>query len=159
MPSSITAKIESARKQLIGAAVVLCILLAIIASSIFISLNRQQPYIAINGHRFNVEIAAKEASRQQGLSGRRVLAEGDAMLFLFDTADTQCFWMKDMQFNIDIVWINTDEKVAYIEKNVTPQTYPRSFCPSVPANKVVELASGVSEKVGIRVGDKLTIKL
>lgn len=108
---------------------------------------------------FNFEVADTGAKRTLGLSGRDPLPATDALLFVFDTYDTHCFWMKDMKFAIDILWFDADKKLVYEKRNVTPDTYPTSFCPDVPVQYVVEVTAGVAEKNQIKLGSVLDVEL
>lgn len=103
-----------------------------------------------------VEIVNSSRSRAQGLSGRTEIG-ADGMLFLFPEAREQYFWMKDMQFNIDIVWI-LDGEVISVSRNVEkPQedtsdnkleTYPSGS----PANMVLEVHAGDTDIFGLQPG-------
>lgn len=108
------------------------------------------------------EVVDTPQSRAQGLSGRKGLAEDEGMLFVFDHPGKYGFWMKDMLFSIDMVWISVDGTVVHIERNVTPETYskhtpPQTFVNAPDAKYVLELASGVSEKLGVYLGSKVIL--
>ena len=113
----------------------------------------------IDAGSFNFTIADSAAERQRGLSGMSSLPPTDAMLFVFDSPGKECMWMKDMRFNIDILWFDEDEKLIYQELNVSKDSYPQNFCPDKPAKYVVEVSAGVAEKNQINIGDKLDIEL
>src|SRR3989344_5794286 len=51
----------------------------------------------------HVEVASTSAEREKGLSGHMPLGASEGMLFIFDWSNTWGFWMKDMQFAIDII--------------------------------------------------------
>lgn len=108
-----------------------------------------------------VEIADTPALRAQGLSGRKGLAEGRGMLFVFQYPGRYGFWMKDMLFPIDIVWISGDGTVVHVEREVIPETYsksvPQTFINTPDAKYVLELAVGQSEKFGLFLGTKVKI--
>ena len=108
---------------------------------------------------FNFEIADTIDKRQQGLSGKDALADTDAMVFVFNEPGNHCFWMKDMKFSIDMLWFDADKKLVYEKRDVSPDTYPQSFCPDKPAQYVVEVTSGVADKNQIQLGDSLDIEL
>ena len=117
-------------------------------SSIF-SDNHSPQLIAPNGN-IAIEIVNDDASRILGLSGRAELSDDQGMLFEFDDSSTKhCFWMKDMKFSIDIVWLDQNKNVVEIKDDVSPDTYPNSFCPDKPAKYVLEVASGRAEELGI----------
>lgn len=99
----------------------------------------EQKEITVAGKIFNVEIADTEAKRSLGLSERSSLKEKEGMLFIFPTSGFPRFWMKDMNFPIDIVWLNERFEVVGIEKNVSPDTYPQTFTPSTPVKYVLEV--------------------
>lgn len=61
--------------------------------------------ITINGRPFYVELADTPLARQRGLSGREKLAKDEGMLFVFNYPSNYAFWMKDMKFDIDLVYI------------------------------------------------------
>lgn len=108
---------------------------------------------------FNFEVADTDTERIQGLSGRTSLSGTDALLFVFDTAGKHCFWMKDMKFNIDIMWFDANKKLVHEKRNVAPETFPESFCPDVAAKYVVEVSAGVAEKNQVKLGSVLDVEL
>ncbi|QQR64434.1 DUF192 domain-containing protein [Candidatus Kaiserbacteria bacterium] len=107
-----------------------------------------------------VEIVDSEIERAQGLSGREKIDDRyKGMFFIFPEEDYIGIWMKDMKFSIDIVWIDEDLTVIGIEKNVSPNTYPRVFRPNRPAKYVLETETQYPELIGIHVGQKVRIPL
>jgi uncharacterized membrane protein (UPF0127 family) len=104
----------------------------------------------------SVSIAQTNAERTQGLGGRDGLKENEGMLFVFDKPDTYGFWMKDMKFSIDIVWI-LGGKIIFIEKSLSPTTYPKVFSPTSPAQFVLELPAGFCDTHEVRVGDSFSV--
>lgn len=105
-----------------------------------------------------VEMALDDTSRQRGLSGRASLAEGHGMLFVFEEEGDWGIWMKDMNFPIDIIWATKDGTIVTIEKNVEPNTYPKSFYPAQPALYVLEVPAGFADKYGIAEGQQIFFK-
>jgi len=118
---------------------------------------------------FNVELALSPEERWQGLSGHKPLKDKEGMLFVFEKPDTYGFWMKDMLFPLDILWItptplplNKGEdqgggplSIIHIERDVKPETYPKAFAPSEPALYVLEINAGLSEKNNFKIGDSV----
>ena len=91
-----------------------------------------------------VEIADTPAKRTQGLSGRDNLSADQGMLFLFESKDYWEFWMKQMKFPIDIIWISGDT-VAGVTENIPPPTQgvPLTiYRPPEPVDKVLEVRAG-----------------
>lgn len=119
--------------------------------------------VMINDHTFFVELAQTEEEHFQGLSGHSPLEENKGMLFLFEDTTIRSFWMKDMIFPIDILWIH-DTTIIDIEHNVpipkegqSDMTLPKYF-PSKPVNKVLELKAGTANNSNIHIGDTITIQ-
>jgi uncharacterized protein len=111
--------------------------------------------IKINGYVFSVEIADTSVKRESGLSGRSKLCPQCAMLFLFEKPGNFSFWMKDMRFDLDMVWISGDE-IVDISKNVSHARGGAEVVrPPVPVSKVLEINAGTSEKLDLKVGDKI----
>lgn len=103
---------------------------------------------------FAVERAVTPLQKQKGLSGRDSLPLHGAMVFEFDNPDRQCFWMKDMRFALDIVWLDRNRKVIEVMQDVKPETYPESFCVN-NAQYVVETNAGVARRAGIEKGKQI----
>ena len=115
-----------------------------------------------------VEIASTPAQRAQGLSGRATICGaplrqgcGEAqkgMLFVFQKPTQDGFWMKDMHFALDIIWVDSGGEVVTIAPNLSPETYPKSFYPRAPALMVLEVPAGFAAAYGIAIGDKVVVK-
>lgn len=115
--------------------------------------------VSADGHSWCAEIVQSDTAKNQGLSGRESLSAGSAMLFPFPEASRYQFWMKDMKFDIDMVWIEDAEivditrNVAHPEKQVDEATLPR-YTPKTPVNFVLEVAKG--EASSLAIGDAVT---
>ena len=110
-----------------------------------------------NGQQIVAEVVSTEISREKGLSDRDYIDQDNGMLFIFDTPGLYPFWMKNMRFPIDIVWIENDTVIGF-EENIQPENPPiRSYRPELPVDKVLELKSGTVELFKIKIGDKLDI--
>lgn len=103
----------------------------------------------------NIEIAKTDAERTQGLSGKKELAQDAGMLFVFEKKGYYGFWMKDMNFLIDIAWLDENKKIIHIENAVGPETYPKVFNSASPSLYVLETASGFLEQNNIKIGDSV----
>ncbi len=113
--------------------------------------------VTINNKTFLVDTATTPAQWEEGLSGRSPLSPETGMLFIFNKPDNYGFWMKDMNFPLDIVWISTDLHVIHIEKNLSPQTYPTVYYPNAPAKFVLEILAGQTDANNIKIGDLVKI--
>lgn len=103
-----------------------------------------------------IAYAITPEEHERGLSGRAALLEGSGLLFVFDRADTYQFWMPDMRFSIDIIWIGEDKRIVDISERVSPESYPTLFRPRVPARYVLEVNAGDAAKWGWTVGTPLS---
>lgn len=94
---------------------------------------------------------------QDGLAVFDSLPETHGMIFRGMPDGIQTFWMKNMKFDIDIIWVNDDDSIIYIAKNVSKHTYPQKF--SNPAGTVshyvIELGAGTCDTYKIAVGTKV----
>src|ERR1035437_7103439 len=100
--------------------------------------------------------ATSTEDQEKGLGGRDSLPQNTGMLFVFDMPDTYGFWMKDMHFPIDIIWLNKDMMVTYVAQNVSPASYPEVFKPETPSLYVLEVNSGYTKANTIGVGTNIT---
>lgn len=108
-----------------------------------------------NDYRLNAEVADSPKEIAKGLSGRQSIKINQAMLFIYEASDEYCYWMKDMNFSVDIIWLNENKEVVDIEFDVAPSTYPQTFCPSGPARFVIETKSGVAGSAQLKIGSQV----
>jgi hypothetical protein len=103
-----------------------------------------------------IDLARTEEERAQGLSGRESLAEDEAMLFIFPTLDIYGFWMKEMNFDLDIIWLDGAGVVADITPNVSRDSYPQVFYPRTKIKYGLEVPAGWAGRHNIALGDELS---
>src|ERR1035437_4937756 len=87
-------------------------------------------YVKIRGQNIKVDLALTGVEQEQGLSGRTSLKNDEGMLFVFNTSGKYSFWMKDMNFAIDMIWISEDLRIVYIKKDARPESFPETFGPN-----------------------------
>jgi uncharacterized membrane protein (UPF0127 family) len=104
---------------------------------------------------YELEVATAPDEQAKGLGKRASLPLDRGMLFTFESSGVRCFWMKDMQFPLDIIWINDAHMVTHIERNVSPRTYPKAFCPPTAAQYVIELNAGQAARAQLYTGQQL----
>ncbi len=111
--------------------------------------------VKIAGETVKVDLAVTPKEQEQGLSRRTALAPGTGMLFVFEKPGKYFFWMKDMNFPIDIIWISAERKVVYIKKNATHLDQTSTFGPEADAKYVLEVVAGFSDDHDLKVGDEV----
>ncbi len=107
--------------------------------------------------RYTMETVVDAADQVKGLSGRTKLPPGDGMLFKYPNLQQRCMWMKDMNFNLDIVWLDASKRVTSITPNLSPASYPQSYC--ADAQYVIELNAGETAKHNLRLGQVVMLDL
>ncbi len=109
----------------------------------------------------DIEVQASVAQswpdRIKGLSDTPYLPEHIVKLFVFDSSGLHSFWMKDMNYAIDILWVDTAGVIVHIEEKVSPESYPAMFVPKREAKYVIETAAGFVEKHQIAVGESVVL--
>jgi uncharacterized protein len=105
-----------------------------------------------------LEVANNGITRARGLSNRNQLEEGRGMLFVFTETEKPGFWMKDMRFPIDIIWINDNLKIVEANKNISPNTYPTVFYPTSPVKYVIEVPAGYFDRHLLKIGDSISLE-
>jgi len=121
--------------------------------------NSSENNIKINNHKIKVEIRQDKAGREKGLSGRENLCTDCGMLFIFDREANYPFWMKEMSFNIDMLWIS-GTKVVKIAKDVSSAKGDKEVVdPQILSDKVLEINAGKSEEWGIKEGNEVILNL
>jgi uncharacterized membrane protein (UPF0127 family) len=117
--------------------------------------------VEIGGKRFTVEVADTQEKQALGLMFRDEMAEDHGMVFVFPNEAPRSFWMKNCRIALDIMYFDKDLKMVSASLN-TPPCRTES-CPSypskAPAQYVLELNAGMAERLGIGVGDQLTLDL
>ena len=120
--------------------------------------NAETKEIFIGNTKMIVEIADTAEKMALGLSGRKSLGENSGMLFLYSEPGMYSFWMKDMKFPIDIIWIGANGKIVDITKSALPESYPKTFTSKEPAKYIIEANSGWFDQNNIKIGDAAVIR-
>jgi len=107
-----------------------------------------------------VEIVDNSEERQKGLMFRENLDRDKGMLFIFDSSGVYPFWMKNTLIPLDIIWIDSEGRVVFINKDTQPCVSDpcQNYNPGLEALYVLEINAGVSEEVGIEVGSSINFK-
>lgn len=115
--------------------------------------------IEIDGKRFQIETADTSDKRIKGLSNRESLDKGSGMLFVFEEPGFHKFWMKDMNFALDFIWIR-ENKIVEITSNVLPADYqpPNTLSSEEEVDMVLEINAKEAKEFGLRVGDEVELR-
>lgn len=107
----------------------------------------------------DLEVVSSRAALTQGLSGRETLPPNEGMLFDFQSEDEYCMWMKDMNFSLDMIWLDQNGRVVDIKTSIHPNTYPdQVFCnEAAPARYVIEVSAGTVDLANITRGQQIQL--
>ena len=115
--------------------------------------------VELAGVRIAVEVAATEAARRRGLSGREALAPEAGMWFVFPREEQRVFWMAGMRFPLDIVFLDARRRVVEVVSDAPPpppppaaEKAPAEYTSRVPARYVLEVPAGFCRRHDVRPG-------
>jgi uncharacterized membrane protein (UPF0127 family) len=108
--------------------------------------------IILKGKVYTVDVADTTYTMNKGYSGHPPISHNEGMIFVFPENDKHGFWMKDMLFPIDILWLDAEGTIVHIEHNVTPETYPTVFRSPKAARFVLETNAYYTDTFGITIG-------
>lgn len=153
-------------KTIIGLFLILFILLAGIAIFLNSKGNFKSPFAKtptaiINKQIFSLKIAKTNQEKEIGLSGIKSFPENEGMLFPFGKEGFYSFWMKNMQFPIDIIFINKNRIVKIFDNVPAPKSDTESlplYQPDQPADSVLEINAGLSKKYSFKQGDEVKLE-
>ena len=114
-----------------------------------------------DGQALHVEVAESPIRRQLGYMFRERVGPEDGMIFVFEEAAFHSFWMKNVGFSLDLLWMAGDGTVVDVALEIPPcrEDPCPSYVPMARALYVLELAGGRAEKLGIRPGQALQVLL
>lgn len=119
--------------------------------------NDEEVIVFVENLAIEVSVANTEEERRQGLSGIESLDELEGKLFIFDEEGFYGIWMRDMRFPIDILFVNNEFEIIEIVRNVSPDTFPKTFTSDEPARFVLEMNAFFADSFKIKEGDRVTI--
>lgn len=115
--------------------------------------------VVLNSAVFDAELADTPEKRERGLGGRASLGPRQAMYFPFPSAGRWVFWMKDMRFPIDIIWIRDGRVVDVTRRAAVPEpgAVLERYAPMEPADAVLEVAAGAADEIRVKPGDPVRL--
>lgn len=108
--------------------------------------------IGLGKGNFKLYVADDDKKRESGLSSVNILNPNEGMIFIFESKARHIFWMKDMKFSLDFIFVE-EAKVVDIITSVRPETYPENIQSKFDSDKIIELPAGAVEKYKIKIGD------
>ncbi len=124
---------------------------------LFFSYPKNQSQVCFKDNCFTVELAITAQEQARGLMFREKLDSNKGMLFIFEDEGEHSFWLKNTLIPLDIIWINKDKEAVFISKNTQPCKF--DYCPIINPDKkaqyVLELNGGMTDRIGLKVGDKI----
>ena len=123
--------------------------------------NLQSTQVKILRLKVNADVASDANSRAVGLGGRESLAKDAGMLFVFDSEAKHSFWMKNVKFQLDIIWLDKNKKVVHFVKNAQPDTGGALdiYTPPKKAYYVLEVNGGMIDEFGLTLDNKATFEI
>ena len=118
--------------------------------------------VSIEGYELSAEIPVTGELMSKGLSVKNQLRENESMLFVFEEPLRHTFWMKDMKFPIDIIWLDSNGKIVHIEENLMPCPLVLicpSYAPNTDSQYVLETIAGFAQRHNISLGTTIRIEL
>ena len=123
----------------------------------------------VNGFKLTADLAITDEQKAEGLAVKDSLKENEGMLFVYEQPSDQSFWMKDMKFPIDIIWLDSNGTVVHIEQNLQPCVSVSNlgvsvlncpiYTPDLEAMYVLETVSGFSQRHNIVNGTNIDFSL
>ena len=124
--------------------------------------NYLKGYLIIDNFKIFVDIALTDKQKQDGLSIKNFMNENEGMLFFLEEPRKASFWMKNMHFPIDIIWLDENFSIVHIEEELQPCTMA-FYCPSYNPLKeslyVLETIAGFANKHHLKIGDQMDFHL
>ncbi len=121
----------------------------------------QNPYnqiIFVGDRKLNVQIVTSDSGMQKGLSGRNKLSDNEGMLFDFKKLTRPTFWMKDMNFDLDLIWIQNKKIIGITADVPAPKSLSGSlptYSPPQEVDMVLEVNAGWSKANKIQIGNEI----
>ncbi len=109
-------------------------------------------------HTIAIEVADTDSTRTRGLMERRTIPPDTGMLFVFPAESPQSFWMSNTPHALDIQYYAADSTLVSVAENAVP--FSTETLPSAaPAQFVVEVAAGITRRLGLVEGDRIAWRL
>lgn len=105
---------------------------------------------------FQVQIADDAFSQTFGLMDRDTMLADAGMMFVYEESRIVQFWMKNVNFPLDLIFVDECGRVTQIHANAQPND-TTIISPDAPVRAVLEITGGASERVQIKPGDSVVV--
>jgi len=144
--------------------VLFIVIISLLGISYYSFFNYNTSTVSIKNNIFKTEVVQSAEETALGLSGRDSIANDHAMLFIFSDKKVRSFWMKDMNFDIDLLWIDNDKVIGYEQNMLAPDKNTAidkllKYNSLQPVDKVLEIKAGLIESLDIKIGDTININI
>lgn len=116
-------------------------------------MNLQRTRLSAGMYVIDAQVALTPEQREIGLMMRKGMAQHEGMIFVFEQAGQQCFWMKNTLLPLTAAFVADDGTIVNMA-DMKPQTTD-SHCSARPVRYVLEMNKGWFAKKGIKAGSKL----
>lgn len=116
-------------------------------------LNLRRTKLTAGMYVIDAQVASTPEQRQIGLMLRKTMAQHEGMIFVFEQASQQCFWMKNTLLPLTAAFVSDDGTIVNLA-DMKPETTD-SHCSDKPVRYVLEMNRGWFAKKGIKPGSKL----
>lgn len=113
--------------------------------------------VTIGSKQYKLYVADTPDRQIQGLSTITSMKPHEGMMFVFERPGPRSFWMKDMNFPLDFIFVSRNA-VVDIHENIQPDSYPSGIVSRLDADTVIELNAGEVSENGVTVGDRIEIR-
>lgn len=117
--------------------------------------------LTIGDDTFNVYVADSAIEWEVGLGNVDILGEGEGMVFIFPWSEERTFWMKGVEYPIDLIWVSNSQVVGFVtaqpELTTTAEAYYQLYQSPEAVDTVIELSAGTVAEVDITVGDQIIL--
>jgi uncharacterized membrane protein (UPF0127 family) len=118
--------------------------------------------VIVNNFTLKADLALTQEQQTKGLAVKNTMNETQGMLFVFQHPALQSFWMKDMKFPIDIIWMDANRSVVYIAPNLQPCPAVGDcpgYVPTKESMYVLETTAGFSHRHHVIPGTQMNFRL
>jgi len=119
--------------------------------------NMEKVKAKISGEIFDLVVAADPISRQVGFMNVEKIKQNEGMLFVFDKAEIQNFWMKNTYLSLDIIFLDEDFRVITIHKQTEPLNDKKLYSSFKPSRYAIEITGGMSDQINLSIGEIIEI--